>query len=318
MCEQSNRLIITTLHQPSSEIVDLLDEVYVMAQGEFVYGGDAHSGLVKYISQELQFSIPLHTNLLELFLYHVQMQHFTVEEYHSKWVGYQTSHAQASPLALTHDTVDDETDVLVVSAKPCFVIIIIIYFAIIYYVLFFVSLWLQFTQLLGREVKCFVREPTQWRLRTLLAIVLSLMFSLLWHNLTNNCSDIRNRYGLLFLVISLNVSAAVGISNLTFPQMKVVIEKERKSCEMYYSYMFAFTKSLVVIPPAIIQVIIMTCILYFLIPFNSNIWYVMMVLCLSHLAGDSMGFIIGVVSDTPSVAFQVSHCIDTLYNKQLT
>lgn len=61
-----------TLHQPSSEIWEMLDHLVLLVQGHIIYNGPAHQALDFFVS--CGYARPLHVNPSDYFLDIVQCQ----------------------------------------------------------------------------------------------------------------------------------------------------------------------------------------------------------------------------------------------------
>lgn len=69
--DQEGRLIVMTLHQPSSEIWEMIEHVVLMAEGHIVYNGPTKEAVPYFAS--LGFVLPSNTNPADFFLDVVQM-----------------------------------------------------------------------------------------------------------------------------------------------------------------------------------------------------------------------------------------------------
>uniref|UniRef100_A0A0A9Y007 ABC transporter G family member 14 n=1 Tax=Lygus hesperus TaxID=30085 RepID=A0A0A9Y007_LYGHE len=70
--DEDGRLIIMTLHQPSSEIWEMLDHLVLLSQGHIIYNGPAHQAIDFFVS--CGYTRPLHINLADYFLDITQCQ----------------------------------------------------------------------------------------------------------------------------------------------------------------------------------------------------------------------------------------------------
>lgn len=70
--EDDGRIIIMTLHQPSSEIWEMLDHLVLLVQGHIIYNGPSHLALDFFVS--CGYARPLHVNPSDYFLDIVQCQ----------------------------------------------------------------------------------------------------------------------------------------------------------------------------------------------------------------------------------------------------
>ncbi len=67
LAQIEGKIILFTIHQPSSEIYSLLDKILILADGKTVYYGPAKKSL-SFFTEELKINYPLNYNPFEFFL----------------------------------------------------------------------------------------------------------------------------------------------------------------------------------------------------------------------------------------------------------
>ena len=63
---EGGRTIVSTIHQPSSEIFQEFDKLMLMVDGHIVYNGDS-SESINYFS-ELGMPVPIHSNRIDFYM----------------------------------------------------------------------------------------------------------------------------------------------------------------------------------------------------------------------------------------------------------
>ncbi len=83
--QKQGKQVIATIHQPSSEIFDMIDILILLAEGHVVYYGPAKD-VVKYFAR-VGYQCPQYTNIADYVVNRIQEQpHFFIEQ----WKKYET------------------------------------------------------------------------------------------------------------------------------------------------------------------------------------------------------------------------------------
>jgi ABC-type multidrug transport system ATPase subunit len=73
LAKEEGKIIIFTIHQPSSEIFQLLDKIFILADGKTVYFGPSDQSL-NFFTEELQLPYPSNYNPFEYFIERTNME----------------------------------------------------------------------------------------------------------------------------------------------------------------------------------------------------------------------------------------------------
>eukprot|EP00359_Climacostomum_virens_P005847 CAMPEP_0204901990 /NCGR_PEP_ID=MMETSP1397-20131031/3404_1 /ASSEMBLY_ACC=CAM_ASM_000891 /TAXON_ID=49980 /ORGANISM="Climacostomum Climacostomum virens, Strain Stock W-24" /LENGTH=605 /DNA_ID=CAMNT_0052070429 /DNA_START=798 /DNA_END=2612 /DNA_ORIENTATION=- len=276
------RTVICTLHQPSSEIVELIDSLIVMTDGHIIY----HNTPVKIRGwfEKLGFPFPEYGNPID-FLLHIctkDDERFETREQKNTMLlnAYHAKHKQ-----IKIEEVDE--DLRNINPKP-------------------VSTVNQFKYLLGRSTRETFRNKALLKSKLGLALFLGGIYNILYYNLDDSRKGIQNRNGLFFMLIITLLSSGVLQVVLTFPLQRAVFIKEQ-GFQMYGTLVYFWAK---LIPEAVMEAVIPTLFflfLYWIEDLNTNtverpliFWGICI---LAHFAGGSGGFLIGcIVSNVNAVS----------------
>lgn len=332
-----NSLVIMSLHAPSSEIVQLLDKVIVMSQGCIIYHGsplravpreleladhavmsngngnmnsngnrvqsrsniDNDINLVDYLTKECEITIPKYTNIIE---YLLTLNRDDPDYFIQKWQEYESTLAgktnhnnvkniwKSSSMHGTNININIKYNGTINTAANR---------------KYTPDILTQLKQLLKREILVTYRNPQALMTRFGTVIFMGLLLSLIWHGLTNNCSQIEDRFGFVFLSIQALCMISLGMNSLTFPKARLILEKERSN-NLYYTTIWALAKTIVVIPQLFVNSLSFVICTHWIVGLNATFLKQLEILFVCSLAGDSMGFLIGSIAKTTSVAFQLT------------
>ena len=175
------------------------------------------------------------------------------------------------------------------------------------YNMYDIALRLQFRELMKREWVCFFRRPEEYQFRVGITVFFCFVVCCIYWNMENDCkhNDVRNRFGMVYLVTHFNLVLTLAVNDLTFPNMRLNIEKERNSSSMYSTLFWSVIRSLITIPPSIVNGILFGLVVFLCLKVNCTFGEWMELTTLSVVCGDAMGVTIGAMASSVSVAFQV-------------
>jgi ABC-type multidrug transport system ATPase subunit/ABC-type multidrug transport system permease subunit len=282
--EQANlgRTVICTLHQPSSEIVELMDSLLVMTDGHIVY----HSSplLIEEWFQKLDFTFPDIGNPVDYLMDIISSQDERFETKEEQNELLLTSYKQ-SLLPIEAGEEDEELR----HVKT-----------------FSLGVWAQFCFLFIRSCKDTFRSKMLLRAKIGIAVFLSAILDMLFYKISDDRQGIQNRNGLFFMLnVGLFMSGMVQVV-LTFPLQRAVFLKEQ-SCGMYGSYTYFWTKLIPELIPEVLTPALFFVMLYWAVELNTDSYdkpLIFLGICiLVHMAGSSVGLFVGcVVSNVDSIS----------------
>ena len=165
----------------------------------------------------------------------------------------------------------------------------------------------QFRVVLARSLLNVKRQPMLSAVKIIQAIFLSVLLITIFHNNGSDPRSIQNFQGILFANQMSFISLAMQAQALTFPLDRPVFLKEYKE-DLYGVTPFFLAKIISEFPFQVIFITLYTCIIYFVIPYNTSsaskffIYYG--IALASQVAGNAIGYCIGSV--TNNVAFAIT------------
>eukprot|EP01084_Bolivina_argentea_P013472 25289_1 len=282
---EKNKVVITSLHQPSYSIIELLDKIMILSKGCVVYCGSIHNDqLIQYMTNELQLHIPKYCNLIEVFLEAVKKDR---DHYIQQWIEYSSN--RKNKTQFDNIVIDEKGNDDFWTFKP-----------------YKSGICKQFKWLLWREIKVTLRDPLLYKMRLWMILILALICCMIYYKITNDCSDARDRYGLSYLLVAMSCFQAMGYNIFAFPLSKAVFERERKSSQMYSTCLWVIIKSIVSLPQLFAMALVLTLVTNLIIGLNSRIFVQFYILSAVSMYMDSVSFIIGCLCSSLETAAQVA------------
>ncbi|XP_049617114.1 ATP-binding cassette sub-family G member 4-like [Syngnathus scovelli] len=284
------RTIICTIHQPSGNLFQMFDMLYILSQGQCIYRGTVPH-LIPHLNN-LNLHCPRYHNPADFIIEvatgtHGDMQAVLFEATHGsqcceeskKSAGDETSSspAQSQPKSEPEPL---ETQ----------------YFA--------TSTIKQFFILFKRNLTAICRDTMLTHLRVMSHIILGVLIGLLYLNIGNDALSAFNNTGFLFFSMLFLMFAALMPTVLTFPlEMAVFIREHLNSWYSLHAYYMA--KTCADIPFQMICPILYCSIAYWMTSQPPEALRFVLFLCLSTsiaLVAQSLGLLIGAASPSPQVA----------------
>lgn len=288
----SGKMVIASIHQPSSEIFNTLDRVLILARGKAVYEGKV-SNLPGYLIS-IGYECPRYSNIAD---YVLQKVSENTEFFIDKWDEHMRENQDSSfsnvkrkmNQQTTKQIGDDDNDLSKQEMAPfCFMI----------------------TALVKRQFSIFIRDKVPTVIRFAQAIFTAVLQGLLWFRLKDldkdpTVTNVQNRFGGIFYATTFAAMNAIMVANLTFPSQRLVFQKERLS-NWYYTTLWIFAKSLIDLPITFLVILPYSVIIKFMCNFNAAFYEIFLILSLVALVADSMGFCLGCIAKRPEIAQQLT------------
>ncbi|KAJ3070649.1 ATP-binding cassette sub- G member 1 [Podochytrium sp. JEL0797] len=275
---KTGRTIITTIHQPSSEIFQLFDDLLLMANGEIVYAGPANSA-IDYFTK-IGYNCPDFTNPADFLFMSVLNNEPTpgsttnndarINGLLKSWSqSPENGKFQAELNSLQTGGIDPST------FKA------------------YAPFGVQFSYLFGRVGKNAVRNPMVVKAKAAQSVIIALIIGLLFQGTGKDFTyaGAQNRNGMLFFAVINNVMSAT-ISNLSiFGEEKVVFSREFGAG--YYGLPpYFFSKIMVELPFQILFPWLFSLICYWFVGLQNyadKYFLFVLFVCFSSCAGFSLG-----------------------------
>lgn len=284
---RGGRTIITTIHQPNSDIFQLFDQLLLLAGGEVVYYGPANK-VVEYFAG-IGYQCPDFTNPADFFMKLVHIDQSSTEskekvtEFVNQYKKLRPFEDKEKKQPEKKPITNDEKDLKQSYAKP---------------------LTSQVGYLLQRSFKDQIRDPLKVRTSLGQTIFMSLLIGLIYLRLESGQSGSQDRLGALFFAL---VSSTMNSANnvvTTFTSEKALFSREHSN-HMYRTTAFYIAKLLSILPMQTLIPTIFSAISYWMIGFNSGfdnfIVFWILVVIIANL-GAAIGIFVGVLAKDTSVA----------------
>ena len=254
----SGRTVLASVHQPRSSIYAMLDQVMLLAGGKTAYFGGAAEAAEKYFASA-GHPIPAHFNPSDHFLdvICVDLRDDTsavstiarVDELTQRWAGRKPhdddgdSH-DASKSSLVHRASIAELRQATSSAGAA---------------RFFVALVL----LTRRSWRELTRDKASLIFKNVMAAFFSVVFGLVYFQMSRDQTSIQNRVGILFFV-AMNQAFGSSIStSQQMPRQLMVVARER-AAGMYGALPFYLANLLCAVPLELVPMLGQVCVVYYM------------------------------------------------------
>lgn len=282
LCHKQGRTIVSTIHQPSSEIFYLFDDLMVLADGKIVYYGPVSTS-VDYFAN-LGFPCPQYTNPADFFFMNILSDIDAVDEDNSgkqavaarnkretrpvSWMPSgikETSEERINRLIeawpqspeyanmMTYIEEEEKRNVNEISFKG------------------HANYWTQFTFLAGRASKNAIRNKSIVLVRLVQSIFIGVILGLVYMNQSQYSPDqqIRNISGVLFFIAVNQYFASANQILAIFYEEKTVFFREYMA-GYYRLSAYYWTKILCELPYGIIFPYLLLIICYYMIGLNPS------------------------------------------------
>ncbi|KCV72349.1 hypothetical protein H696_01742 [Fonticula alba] len=272
---RSGCTVITTIHQPSSDLFSLFDRLVLLHSGQTVFSGSAKESITYFT--KIGYPCPAFTNpadhLLAL-LHYDEHSHEDSEEkaespqdrfdrrvrhilhcwrVHTRERRLLEAQQSSLPSGGPADSLAEENPLLVpdplVDAPS-------------------LPLWRELWLLLTRSMLDTIRSPSSLHIRMLQALAVSILFGTVYYKLGTHVSSVQSRTGMLFgALISVLLNGMMALI-LTFPVERAVFFREQQHSRSYRIFNYYMSKFLTDIPFALLQAILFSLPIYFMSGLN--------------------------------------------------
>ena len=270
---ESGRLVLASIHQPSSEIFDLFDNVIFLDNGNMVY-----SGIVKNIVphfDSIGYKCPDNYNPADYLLFILQTTKDKTELY--KWENNTYLNDQLDEYKIENNKRSG-------------------------------SFCLEISYLTKRSLKNIYRDKKQIIVRLIVVIFLNTLYSLIFLNRGNINKSDYNLEGHFGSIANLAISAmfsAVQPIILTFPIERPVFLREYSS-GLYGAIPYVLSKTIIEMSLNLFFTIVMLLLTFWSIDFNGNFFMLVVIFWLQSTVGSSLALLLGSVSSNVQSAVQMT------------
>lgn len=292
IAQEVKKTVIYTIHQPSSDIFRMFDQLLLIYRGKLIYQGNSSSS-VKYFAEQLKLPCKNDSNPSDHFMYIMQVNHPTVE---SELIG-----KYNSLIAPQYDSMIKNQQH---PAEPTFEL------------KSFSPLWVQFASLFWRQAIIVKRNPLLTVVRIAQLVIMAFFFCSIYFQLDNDPNNkdqkpVFNKNGSLFFMTAFHFIPAMMGLLVSFPLQRAVFLKEY-SGRFYSTLPYFMSKVMIEIPVAIIYPVIWTCIIYYIINYTHpfvNLVKMCVVAILLTFTSQSLGLAIGASFNSIDAALNITPLI---------
>ncbi|XP_054261383.1 ATP-binding cassette sub-family G member 1-like [Macrosteles quadrilineatus] len=280
---RGGRTIICSIHQPSARLFEMLDNLYVLAEGQCIYQGRVQ-GLVPFLGS-LGLECPSYHNPADYVIEIASGEHGDVIP---RVVNAVKNGQCAAYLDCDSKMADDPVNGVVMSSESSLE-------ESFSSSAFPISHFRQFWILWKRTLVCTVRDMSLFWVRLSSHIICGLLIGIIYYQIGNEASKVVSNSSCLFFTVLFLMFTAMMPTITTFPMEKKVFIKEHMN-HWYSLISFYFAKTIADIPFQILFSSIYVTIVYFLSS-QPNEWFrYLMVLAIGFLVSlvaQSLGLFIG-------------------------
>ena len=286
IAREVKKTIIYTIHQPSSDIFRMFDQLLLIYKGKLIFQGPSADS-VKYFQQNLTLTVKTDTNPADRFMYIMQVDHEKVQE---KLVG-----EYDRVIKPKYDAQLSTQEVL--NAE--------------FQLKSFSPLTTQFAALFGRSVLITKRNPLLTLVKVIQLVFMGFFFCSIFWQINDNPTDIKamfNKNGSLFFMTAFHFIPAMMAMIVTFPIQRAAFLKEY-SGRFYSTLPYYMSKVMVELPLSILFPIIWTCAIYYIVNYHHpfvNLVKMCVVGVLMTFTSQSLGILIGCAFDSIDTALNIT------------
>ncbi|EWS75885.1 ABC-2 family transporter protein (macronuclear) [Tetrahymena thermophila SB210] len=293
-----NKTVVFTIHQPSSDIWNMFDNVMLMVEGQFIYQGTGGMNVLNYFSS-IGFKCPVYSNPAD-FLMSIMTpeREINVKNYDFYFLQY-ASNLKENVEANIKNSIEEEMQVDSIKTN------------------FRTNMFYQTTQIALRQVKILKRNPILLAARVIQSVVISFFIGLIYWQTpgpTDNPTqrDIDSKNGLLYFQVIGAFMMALKPCILTFPSERAVFLREENS-QLYTVGPYFLGKYIVDILPCIISPILSSIVVYWMVGLNTDspgkVLFFMFTSALQGLSGIALGYLGGCAFKNAHIAVAISPAI---------
>ncbi|KAF4671642.1 hypothetical protein FOL47_001379 [Perkinsus chesapeaki] len=284
--------VMITVHQPSSEIYQLFDNVMILSAGEVVYYGKT-GRVPEFFERHAGLTCPSNFNPADFVLFALQTEPRDVID--RLVLAYKKSSER--DIMPSIDAVRKTHKELVMEKKAPGR----------------ASLVAQFRELLYREIQSTLRNPVVLVMRYMILLVLGLVFGLIFFDVgqkqdqtfwLSNAAEFQSYFG---AVVALNIMAMMGSAQTTvlaFPAQRGIFLREY-AANMYSAVPYVISKTIVELPLAFMDSLFLMIITYWLMNLQGNFMLWVLTLWLINLCAASLAQVLGAACNSAAQAIQV-------------
>lgn len=285
---KQGRTVVATIHQPSSDIVELFDKILLMAEGQTAYIGDVKMANKHF--ESLGFPCPNNYNPVDHYIKVLAVVPGKEEERKKRIEGFCEHFSQSSQgLELKKQTsvLLDQNDDYLNKTSP------------------YKASWnSQFRALMWRGWLSVVREPLIARVRVLQTVVIAMILGAVCFGQEHSEQGVMSINGAIFLMISfLSLPNCLALIDVFSAELPIFLREHSNG--MYRTDVYFLTKTMALTPHYLLVPVIFAMIVYFMVGLNLLVERFVIAVCILELITQvamSFGFMVSCMAPSNQVA----------------
>ncbi|KAA0198904.1 hypothetical protein HAZT_HAZT004839 [Hyalella azteca] len=314
---QTGRTIISTIHQPSSEVFALFDRVLLMAEGRVAFLGLTTEALAfferrvvndfprlipKFLYKFIIFSgktCPDNFNPADFFIMTLAVEPDREEESKSFIAkvcdDYDANEGKEVTRQVLANSAGGKKEDVFSDSKT-------------HKSPYKASWTSQFSAVLVRSTLEILRDPTQLRIKIIQTIMIALLLGLIFLDQENDQAGAKNCISVLFLLLTnMTFQNTFGVVNLFATEVEIFTREHENG--MYRSDVFFIAKNVAEIPMAVLQPVLFVGVIYYMVGLNpgaDNFFICMGIIVLVANIGVSFGYLISCLARNLEMALAIA------------
>jgi ABC-type multidrug transport system ATPase subunit/ABC-type multidrug transport system permease subunit len=295
LAKNKNMAVILTIHQPSSNIMNVIDKILLVNKGELAYQGPTN--LVSDYFEGIQLPLGDMANPADSFMH-------ILEEQNARFERKEKLNDDEVPVVERYkekikENIDNDIKNILSKGEPC---------ELKPKKLQSVGFCDQFSVLCHRTFINLIRNPTTFKIRIFMILLFSFIACSIFYRLDNDVQGIYNRTGFFFFFTVNNFMSILFQAILAFPLERGIFLREHAN-KLYGVTPYYLAKNLVETPIGLLGTFLFSVIVYYIVGLRPEAEYffifILNFLILSWLS-QSMGLCFGASFSSLSTALIIS------------
>ena len=288
LAHTEGRTVVCTLHTPSSELFDLLDDLLLLAKGHVIYHGPRDDAIAYFAS--IGHPVPPRVNPSEFYMDLLQMKEDEgLRALWEHWEAYTATAAGKANRSLAPLSVPalSEGDRLRERCQA-----------------FGSALLVQYALLAKRAFRMWSRDPAVTVGRLMQNVFVGVVVGLFFFNINFTSTGTQDVVGSLFMITVFAIFSSAIPEMSTFESERAVFLMEQSS-EMYHPSLYVLAKFTAELPSQIANVAVFSCLTYFMIHLqrDAGVFFTFfLIVQLTGLCGYSFGLMVSTIFPTAQAA----------------
>jgi len=265
---KSGRNVISTIHQPNSEIFSKFDNLMLLVRGNIIYQGHANQA-VNYFGT-IGYPCPKLTNPADFFMKIMNESGLVIDDIQAGRRKAEITDKEAEEIeekfqVRVDDMVKHYNEKKLYDANNNAILAEKLENPKQYETTWFKQFWL----ILKRAFLNEIRNPLDVKMKIIQQLVFAVIVMLLWNNIANDFTGIQDRNGVLFLLATTSAFGAIQGSLGTFSLERPVFLRERLS-KSYRTSAYFWGRSSAELPFMLLYPVILISIVYWVVGLNEH------------------------------------------------